>query len=439
MTNFYGEGAGSLDKGTSWDGPLTLKKGQKWDITTTGTWTGTLQIQRNETVGAAVGDAGWETVHSIVSADNRNVSTSGTEETTTADYQLMLTSSGDAGESCTFSFSTRSIENHGIVELTAYTSATVASGIVRTSLVSTTATATWAEGSWSNLRGWPKTVTMSPEDRLIYAGNSAEPLNVWGSEIGDWTNYLTGVLDTDPINFALVGSGQQNEIQWSVPKSSLVLGTVGGEHLLGASKDDEALTPTNVKAKLQTTYGSESIRAEIVNQAVIFVQRGGKKIRELLYDFESDSHKADDLTVFAEHITGTGIVDMAFQRTPDPLLWCVRADGEIAVMAYERDQDVYSWARIVTDGNFESVCVIYGGVREEDEVWVTVKRNIDDDDTYFVERFSDQKFTLIDEPLMVDCAVVVSSGNTAGEIVYASDTVRWDEGYYGSGHYGGTD
>jgi len=438
LTNEYGTGGGqSVVENTSWAGPLRLKKNQKWDLTTLETWTGTLKLERNETLGAAHDAAGWEVVHIAISADNKNISASETEEIQEADYRLVLYDTGDDGENCEVKFYSRSIKNHGIVEITGYTSVTVATGIVKAAVDATTATSAWAEGAWSNYRGWPKSVTMSPEDRLIFAGNSSEPLNVWGSEIGDWINYLRGTDDSDPITFSLVGSGQQNEIQWSVPKASVVLGTVGGEHLLGASKDSEALTPTNVQAKLQTTYGSENIRALIVNQAILFVQRGGRKIREFLYNYEADAHKADDLTVFAEHITKSGIVDMAFQRTPDPMLWCVRNDGVMAIMTYERDQNVFSWARVVTDGLFESVAIVYGGVNSEDEVWVTVKRTINNEIVRYVERFTSQKFTYMGDFVFLDGAKLSDLAYTQNNVNNASDTVRCNDGSCNNGLAGG--
>ena len=231
---------------------------------------------------------------------------------------------------------------------------------------------------------------------MTFAGNVSEPLTTWGSVIGDFENFRIGTDDDDALILTLVGSGQQNRIRWMLSKNTLVIGTVGGEHILGASKDDEALTPSNIRARLQTTYGSEDIAAKIINQAVLFVQRGGKKIREFLYNFNEDSHKADDLTIFSEHITESGIVDMAFQRTPDPTLWCVRNDGEMAIMSYERDQNVFSWSRLIThtnlagttsDSDFESVAIIYGGAGNEDEVWVTVRRTISGSDVRYVERF----------------------------------------------------
>ena len=375
---------------------LAVPKGITWDLTTNGTWgtaanSATIQLQRE------YGNNGvWEAVTTITSAANRNVVTSGKEEVEDAQYRVAVTEAGGDTSEVDIQLSIRDTSHVGIVQITAVTSSTVATGTVLTTLGSTAATHRWSEGSFSNRRGWPIDVTISSEERLTFAGNVSRPLTIWGSVIGDFTDFALGADDDDGIQFTLVGTGQQNRIRWMLAKETLVLGTVGGEHLLGASKDEEALSPTNVKAKIQTTYGSENIAALLVSQAVLFVQRGGKKIREFLYNFEADSHKADDLTVFADHITGAGIVDMAFQRTPDPTLWCIRTDGQIAVLTYERDQNVFSWYRAVTNTNLagtatasviESAAVIYGGARSEDEVWVTVLRQIGGADARYVERF----------------------------------------------------
>jgi hypothetical protein len=182
------------------------------------------------------------------------------------------------------------------------------------------------------------------------------------------------------------------------------------------------------------------VAAVLINQAVLFLQRGGKKIREFLYSFDVDSYKADDLTVFANHITGTGIVDMAFQRTPDPRLWCIREDGQMAVLVYERDQNVFSWSRYVTDGEFESVSVIYGGAREEDEIWVTVKREyagVSADPVRYIERFTPQEFDQVDEAVFLDAAKTSTTAFSSNDIVLGSDTVRCGEGLCNSSLCGG--
>jgi hypothetical protein len=413
---------------------LTIYKGVTWDFTTNGTWTATVKLEREYNNSGV-----WETVVTVSSRDNKNVTTSGTE--TFADAQYRMTMSNRTSGTAEVQLSVRDSSHIGIVKITAVASTTSATATVLTTLGDITATHRWSEGAWSNYRGWPKTVGISPEERLTFGGSAAKPLTVWGSAVGDFTSMKAGTLDDDAVTFTLIGSGQQNTIQWMVPNASMMIGALGGEHLLSASNLEEALTPTNVTAKLKTTYGSETATAFLINQAIIFLQRGGRQIRELsnLNTNDISSYLADDLTVFSEHIAGDGgnITNMAFQRTPTPMLWCIRSDGEMAVMVYERVQNVFSWCRFVTDGEYESVAVMYGGSASEDEVWVTVKRVINGSTVRYVERFADQNYELLDETVMVDCAKIVSSTASSGNINLASDTVQYGTGIYGSSFYGG--
>ena len=408
---------------------ITVPRGITWDLVTNGTWgTGgpsTIVLERSYD-----GSSTWETVSTVTSLANNNTIDDGTEDFADAQYRARVSAAGGTGNA-SVQVSIRDTSHIGIVKITAVASTIQATGIVMKTLGSSAATHRWSEGSFSNFRGWPIDVTISSEERLTFTGSVSEPLTTWGSVISDFTDFTAGTDDSDAITFTLVGTGQQNRIRWVLGKDVLVMGTVGGEHILGASKQEEALTPTNVKAKMQTTYGSEDIEAILVNQAVLFVQRGGKRIREFLYNFDTDSFKADDLTVFAAHITGDGIVDMALQRTPDPRLWCVRSDGEMAVLVYERNQNIFSWSRYVTNGDFESVAVIYGGERKEDEVWVTVKRNINgvsSDPVRYIERFTPQSVEQIDEAVFLDCAKVSASSSSSNNIILASSTVRCNDG-----------
>lgn len=395
---------------------LAVPKGITWDFTTNGTWgaasdPASVVLERSYDSGTT-----YETVATVTSAANKNITTSGTEDFADAIYRARTSAACAADTDCSAQLSIRDTSHIGIVEITSVSTPQASVGQVRKTLGSTDLTHRWSEGSFSNYRGWPIDVTISAEERLTFVGSTSRPLTTWGSKIGDFTDFAGGTDDDDAITFTLVGTGQQNRIRWVIPKDALIIGTVGGAHLLGASKVDEALTPTNVRARLQTTKGSEDVAAIMINQAVLFAERGGKKIRELLFEFESDSYKADDLTVFAEHIMGTGtsdgVVDMAYQRTPDPMLWCVRNDGQMAVMSYERDQKVFAWSRLTTtdgtsESDFESVAVIYGGTRAEDEVWVTVKRTVNSSTVRYVERFKPRNWGTDDED-----AFFVDSGLT---------------------------
>ncbi len=134
-----------------------------------------------------------------------------------------------------------------------------------------------------------------------------------------------------------------NAIQWLNAGQSLLIGTVGGEWQIRSSSTDAPITPRNVQVKRQTTYGSAAIAPQRVGNAVLFLQRAGRKIRELTFSFEADGFVVPDLTLLAEHLTGSGITDMTWQQKPHGVLWCVRADSVLLAMTYDRLQDVVAW------------------------------------------------------------------------------------------------
>jgi hypothetical protein len=373
---------------------ITVYKGVTWDWETNSTWAGVVILERSYDDGTT-----WELIHQVISARDSNEKITGTEDFNDAIYRMRSDlgpfGAWDGAANCQLSL--RNWDHIGVVEITSVESTTSATGTVVRDLGSTDATHRWSEGYWSNYRGWPSSVAISPEERLTHAGSTSYPLTVWGSKSGDYTSMDIGTgLDDDAIIFTLAGSGKQNAIHWMLSRNTLILGTVGGEHLLGASNENEAMTPTNVKAKVQSHYGSANLSALLVNDAILFVQRGDRKIREMTYSLERAGYIADDLTVMANHITESGIVDWAYQRTPDPMLWCVRDDGEMAVMSYERQQNVWAWSRLVTSDNtsqssFESVAVVstpFG----EDQVWVIVKRTIGSVTVRYVEYFAPRAF-----------------------------------------------
>ena len=369
---------------------LLVYKGVGWDFVTKGIWEGSVRLERS------YDQLTWET---MVTTPAPNIQTDGEEESDDAYYRINMTEWTSGTAVC--QFSVRDSSHIGIVEITAVASSTSATGTVVRALGSTTATQRWAEGYWSNYRGWPTCVGISSEERLTFAGSDSFPLTVWGTRSRQYTNMTEGLLDDDAFVFTLVGSGRQNAIRWIVTKNAMILGTYGGEHILGATDDKESLTPTNVSAKIQSTYGSQDVQALLVGDAILYVQRGGRRLREMHYDFEKDTQISEDLTVFSNHITESGIVDLAYQRTPDPMVWAVRDDGEMAVLSYERSQEVWSWCRLITqtnagtttttDSDYESVAVI-PSTGEEDQVWYSVKRTIGGATKRYIEYFGTRAF-----------------------------------------------
>jgi hypothetical protein len=244
----------------------------------------------------------------------------------------------------------------------------------------------WAFGSFSSTRGYPRSVAMH-EQRLCFGGTSSQPNTIWCSQIDNFENFKTGVTASDAVQFTLAAS-EGNRINWMYSQSQLLIGTSGDEWTIGSADSSASLSATNVQASRQSSYGSKYMRAALVNDVLLFVQRNGRKVRELVYELNKDGWVAPDLTLLAEHITSGEIVEVAYQQQPDAVLWCVRGDGTLIAMTYERDQKVVGWHRhvIADNADVESVATIYGN-QTEDEVWMVVKRTVSGQDYRTIERF----------------------------------------------------
>lgn len=246
----------------------------------------------------------------------------------------------------------------------------------------------WQLGAFSDTTGWPRAVAFY-EQRLVFGGTASQPQTIFFSQGGDFENFERGTDADDGLVYT-IGSNEVNVIRYLASGRQLLVGTSGGEFVVRASGFDEPLNPTNTQIKQQTTYGSADIQPMQVGNAVLFLQRAKRKLRELVYSNESDSYVAPDMTILAEHITEGGIEEFSYQQEPDSVAWCVRNDGVLACMTYRREEQVVAWHRHIiggTDAVVESVAVIPGDL-DEDQVYVIVKRTIDGSTKRYVEYLS---------------------------------------------------
>ncbi len=94
-----------------------------------------------------------------------------------------------------------------------------------------------------------------------------------------------------------------------------------------------------------------------IDDIILYLSRSRRKIREFAVSAGGTSFVAIDLTSLAEHLFTIRdfIVSMAYQPEPYSCLWCVRNDGTMLGLSYQRLENVVSWHRHITDGRFERV------------------------------------------------------------------------------------
>ncbi len=237
----------------------------------------------------------------------------------------------------------------GHAKITAYSSGTSVTATTTEDFANTNANATWALGAWCTANGYPRTVSFF-EQRLVFGGSTSYPQTVWASQSGLYENFDAGDASAADAFIYTIAANRVNVIRWLAPARDLIVGTVGGEFKVGRPTG-EPLKPDNVNISQQTTYGGYTTAPTQIGNAVLFVQRQQRKVREFSYRFEDDAYLAPDMTLLAEHITNTGIVDVDYAQEPDSIYWACRTDGTLLGLTYQREEDVIAWHRHIFGGS----------------------------------------------------------------------------------------
>jgi len=236
----------------------------------------------------------------------------------------------------------------GAARITSINSATQAVATIVVAFPNANARTDWRLGTWSDSTGWPATVSFF-EQRLIFGGSTTYPQTIWASQSALFENFDVGDSTASDAFIYTIAANRVNQIRYLTPARDLIVGTAGGEFKVGRPPG-EPLEPGNVNISQQTTYGSHTAQPIQIGNAVLFVQRQQRKIREFAYNFGDDAYIAPELTLLAEHITDTGIIDVDYAQEPDSIYWAVRTDGTLLGMTYLREQDVIGWHRHIVGG-----------------------------------------------------------------------------------------
>ena len=278
------------------------------------------------------------------------------------------------------------------------------------------ATHRWSHGAWSGRNGYPRCVTFF-EDRLWWAGSKGNPQTMWASQTSHYENHKVVDLDESALVFTL-NTDQVNVIEWINAGRVLVLGTAGGEFVVSASSETEALVPGNVRVVRHSTYGSKPELSPLrIDQSLLFVQRAARKLRELTFDDSVNAYVANDMTILSDHIAVNGIKYTAFQQEPHRIIWVILNNGTLLGFTYERAQQVTAWHRHPiggTNAKVESIASIPNPSGNSDQLWMVVSRTINGATARYVEYMEAewQRSNDIADAFFVDGGTVYSGAST---------------------------
>jgi len=374
-----------------------------WRIISHGTWTGKFSIEKSIDGGTT-----WTNLRTFTSANDSNINTYGTEdiENNPEPFLLRLNMTAYTSGTCNVDLSADPFYQDGIVKCTAYQTAKKMTVTVLQDLAATTGVLSWNEGSWSNYRGWPA-VCKFVQDRLAFSSTYSEQQTTWMTQTSNYVSFArnTTLLDTDGISVNLP-TRQLNAINGLVALRKLIALTSSSEWTIGASSGN-TLTPKSIEQLPQGYRGSSGVEPAMIGNECIFIQNGGKVVRNLQYQFAQDAFLGSDLNVLARHLfENHTIKEMAYQQSPNSILWCLRSDGLLLALTYMQEQEVIAWSHHDTDGEVESICVI--PANGFDELWMVVKRV----NGRYVERLTPRMLANEDGDVIMENQIFMDSAKT---------------------------
>ncbi|MCK7435901.1 hypothetical protein [Enterobacter bugandensis] len=241
--------------------------------------------------------------------------------------------------------------NGGVVKITAFTDAHNVQGEItslmygdatNSNLVASPNSWTLEEGVWSDAKGWPGCVAFH-QQRLIFAGSKLYPQTIWGSAIRQYLNFELGYVDDAAYSFTL-DSDQVNPITALFSLNSLIALTHSSEFIISGTNN--VINATSVSVRVPSNYGASYVRPMRVGTELVFIQRAGRKVLSMSYDPDSQTaYSVSDLSVLAEHMTESLIVDSSYQQEPESFIHFITGDGEMITLTYNKENEVTGWTR----------------------------------------------------------------------------------------------
>jgi hypothetical protein len=266
------------------------------------------------------------------------------------------------------------------------------------------------------------------QQRRFYASTQNNPDTYWASQTGLYLNFDTHFPTVN--NDALTGSPWAiavDGIQWLIAMPGGLIALTGRQAWQltgpgGSSQNPQPITPSGQEAQPQMFNGiSATVFPIRIDDEVIFVQSKGSIYRMFKYQYFYNIYTGNDITEFSTQLfIGHQIVQHAYAEEPYKVIWSVRDDGILLSMTYFSVQQITSWARHDTNGNFVGVATITE--LPVDAPYLAVERTINGQTSYMIERMDNRFWPVAEDVWAVDAGVQMPLTYPAATLNVSSPT-----------------
>ena len=175
-----------------------------------------------------------------------------------------------------------------------------------------------------------------------------------------------------------------NIIQYLVNSGQLVTLTYGAEFTTRGGVE-KPVTQLNAQIDMQSKWGTNRVRPQVVGRTILAAQRGGKALRAYsVGDYEALNSR--DVSVYSEHLLRDGIKSIAFEQDPEHVLWIATNSGKLLAFTFNEEQNIAALCSADHEGAVEWLANIPEG--DTDATYCITRYTINGVTKRYVERIN---------------------------------------------------
>lgn len=263
------------------------------------------------------------------------------------------------------------------------------------------------EIAFSADRGWPQKVNFF-QNRIFFARTASLPGGLFGSNYNGFTTTSFNFDDSEALDTNSVSTVIYNRrsvlIEHMVSYKSLLVFTTSGLFSTPLL-EDFPLTPTNASyINLQTADSSMTTNPQVLDNQVIFMDKGGKKVKDVNLIARTGTFATNSISVLAPHLidqpNSSGVYENSTEKDGTWLLLTMQGssiEGQLVIYQSVPEQQITAWTHSTTNGYFRIV------EANEDLVYFITQRTINGSTVLYIEKLSWN--------VRLDCAIVQTFGS----------------------------
>jgi hypothetical protein len=277
-------------------------------------------------------------------------------------------------------------ESGGYVKITAVQSPISASATVVKRLpdaVVTQPTYRWYEAAWSDVRGWPKSVSLNDQSLTWAASNE-----FWMSRSSDLYSFELVEEDDSSVQSRINSpDGKLQDIQWMLSQGVLVIGTRSLEWVIRDQNTYGRLTNPGARAIPQSSEGSARHIPAMIDAGAVFIGRARDRLAFAKFDAVTEQIEISDFTQFARHMLEDKACQLANQRDPHRIVWVRMMNGTLNAVTLLPKQEIIAWHRHPFKNAFvEQIACIQSSDEATTELYLIMRREINGQTRRYIEK-----------------------------------------------------